>query len=186
MKKLTELNSFLFLLVFIGVVAISILLFKVWTLFVPREYILFGISIVLVGFWGSYFFWLYIIGYGLNQLFQKYGSNKGFNRYRIVLITACITALINYIGSISYLVEFEKQPPEYFTLPLALISLYCIIHIVVHLTNDFKSLDKGTQPVFWDYVITIFLIFFFPFGLMILHSHMKLLKRDKLKVKNFE
>lgn len=186
MKKFTELNSFLFLLLFVGVVAISILLFKVWTLFVPGEYTLFGISIVLVGFLGSYFFWLYTIGYGLNQLFQKYGSNKRFNTYRIIIITACLSTLISYIGSIFYLVEFKKQPSGYLTLPWALISLYCIIYIVVHLTNDFKSLEKGTQPVFWDYVVTLFLINFFPFGMMILHSHMKLLKRDKIKVENIE
>lgn len=176
MKKLTELNSFLFLLLFIGVVAASILLFKVWTLVVPKEFILFGISIVLIGFLGSYFFWLYLIGYGLNKQFQKYGSNKGFNNYKIVLIIACITILISYIGSVFYLVEFEKQPPEYLTIPLAFISLYCIINIVGHLTNDFKLLDKGTQPAFWDYFVTMLLICFFPFGLMILHSHMKLLK----------
>ena len=178
---MTEINSFLILLLFVGVVAISILLFKAWILLVPNKYILFGISIILVGFLGSYFFWLYIIGYGLNKLFPKYGSDKGFKKYKIVLFTACITILIGYIGSIIYLKELGKQPPEFVTLPLGLLSLYCFIHIIGHLTNDFKSLDKGTEPIFWDYIVTMFLISFFPFGLMIMHSHMRLLKKDKIK-----
>ena len=186
MNKLTELNSFLFLLLFIGVFATSILLFKVWTIVVPKEYIVFGISIVLIGFLSSYFFWLYIIGYGLNKQFQKYGNNKRFNNYKIVLIVVCITMLISYTGSIYYFIEFGKQPPEYLSIPFAFISLYCIIYIVGHLTNDFKLLDKGTRPLFIDYLVTMILISFFPFGLMILHSHMRLLKREKKKVNNRE
>ena len=181
MKKLIEINSFLILLLFVGVVSISILLFRVWTLVVPGGHFLFGISIILVGFFGSYFFWLFIIGYGLNKLFPKYESNKGFRNYKVVLITACLTILISYIGSIIYLQEFGKQPPEFVTLPLGLLSFYCLIHIIGHLTNDFKSLDKGTEPVFWDYIATMFLICFFPFGLIIMHSHMRLLQKDKMK-----
>ena len=160
---------------------LSILLFKAWTLIFPNEFFLFGISIILIGILGSYFFWLFIIGFGLNELFTKYGKNKGFRNYKIVLILSFVGIFISTIGSILYLKEFEKQPPELISLALGLLSLYCTIHIVGHLTTDFKKLDKGTEPKLWDYLVTMFLICFFPFGLMIMHAHLRLLQKDKIK-----
>ena len=55
---------------------------------------------------------------------------------------------------------------------------YLFIEILIVLTKKNKYYAKGTTPNVWDYMVTLALLAFFPWGLLIIHSHMRLLLID--------
>lgn len=65
MKYLLKIRPFLFLVGFAGLLPILILIFKIWTNFIPVTLRPYGFFIFFVGFVSYYFLWIYLIGYGL-------------------------------------------------------------------------------------------------------------------------
>ena len=182
MRNLTKMNSFLVLLLFTVVIILSFFLFKVWILILPENYKAIGLTIIFSGILGSYFLWLYIIGLGLNNMFKDQINEKEFKIFKVVIITAFVTTFLSVCSIFIFQIAFELKLQAIVNIPLGIIFMYCFIRIVGHLTIDFKYLDKGMEPKSWDFLITMFLICFIPFGLMIMHSHMRLIQKDRIEI----
>ncbi len=65
--------------------------------------------------------------------------------------------------------------PLVFSILIAPILTYALFETAITLTKKFKYYDKNTQPNLWDYFVTIFMLSFYPFGLLMMHSHLRLI-----------
>ncbi|MCK9400102.1 MAG: hypothetical protein M0Q51_08945 [Bacteroidales bacterium] len=181
MKRLIYTNPFIILLLEIGVIAVSLILFYGCKLVLPIENIKYCLIIVIALFLAGYFFWIYLIALGFHILSAKNDKDYRFKNFIIVLIILYIIAILSYSSSIYFISKSMDQILGLISILTGLISFFCLMYIIVYLTNNFKFFDKKNEPRFWDYFISMFLISFFPFGLMIMHDHLRLIMKENLK-----
>lgn len=183
MKVLIKLKPFFFLIGFVGILAISIFLWKIWINNVTGPIKPFGILIVLIGFVSYYFFWIYSIGYGFILLDKKNGIVFNERKFLLLILSLIIIFVVRMFFDYYFLMKNSSNIPLYLNVILTLIILYCILSVVIKLTRRFKYYDKKEEPKLFDYIVTFFLICFFPFGLLIMQSHLRLfLKENQLIV----
>ena len=184
MKRLTEINAFFLALIYFGIIIISTLVFTLWISVVPEHFKLYGISIILIGSLGAYFHWLYIIGLGLDNIFPNKNKGKWSLKYNTWLIIEFLNISITIMAAIIYWVEIKKDVPFIINIISSIITIYSMYIIVVHLTIEFNHLDRGTEPKTNDFIITLIQLLFVPFGLMFLHSHMRLIAKKEKRMKS--
>ena len=179
MTKILNYKPYTFLLSFLVVFAISILLFKLWVDFSNEQFKSYGFIIILIGCLAFYFFWIYTLSYGFNMLEKKAWDNGKVNKIGIVILTAFVVSVVGYALFFYFLFELNQELPEYINIPFSLIILYCFLHIVIYLTKNYSFYDKRKSPGIFDYFVTMFLLCFLPFGLLIMHSHLRLILKEK-------
>lgn len=138
----------------------------------------YGILIVLIGFVGYYFFWIYSIGYGFILLDKKNGINFKGKIFLVLIISLIVLLTMRMFLDFIFLVRDSSHIPVYLNVIFTIIILYCLLNIVIKLTDRFKHYDKKGEPIFFDYVVTFFLLCFFPFGLLIMQSHLRLFLKE--------
>ncbi|MFC2138308.1 hypothetical protein ACFLTE_09045 [Bacteroidota bacterium] len=133
--------------------------------------------LVVVGFFGLFLFWIYLIGYGYNEIDKKFGTTQIIKKFGIVLI---ITFFVFNIGSfldLYYLFYTGEQLPDYINIITGLIFLCCFLYIVVKLT-DYRLYDKKEDTRIIDHILTMIMICIFPFGLLLMHAHLRKILKD--------
>jgi hypothetical protein len=157
---------------------LSVLSFVVWAKLVPETLIPFGFIFIVVGFIGGYLFWIYLILTGFKNIDLKKGLENNLKKTRILLITILLAYLVFVI---TFMLDLDKENdtiPIIISILLAPILTYSFFEIVITLTRKFKYYDKKSQPNLWDYFVTVFTLSFYPFGLLMMHSHLRLILRD--------
>jgi hypothetical protein len=183
MKILLKIRPFVFLVGFAGLLPILIIIFKIWANFIPATLRPYGFSIFLVGFISYYFLWIYVIGYGFNELDKKTDNDLGINKFGILIIITFLSVLFINLMNFYLLIIQSNQTLIYLNIPFTLISMYCFIQIIIQLTKHFRLYDEKEEPRIIDYIVTMFLLSFFPFGLIIMHAHLRLFLKEKLLIK---
>jgi len=62
---------------------------------------------------------------------------------------------------------------------LGLLGFFVLVYLLYTITEDYIFHAKGRIPGLFDYFIMLFHFGFFPIGLIILHSHVRLMLKDK-------
>jgi hypothetical protein len=158
-----------------------IFFFKLWVSIVPEEIKQYGLILIIIAAFGIFFHWLFIIGLGLNNSENTNTKNKEFRKYKNWLLYLFLILSISNSYFIIYLVKYNNPAPIIIQIISSVFSIYLISRIIKYLTEEFKYFDKGIKPNLSDYIIMFFQMFFFPFGLIILHSHMRLILKKSEK-----
>jgi hypothetical protein len=170
------------LLMYFGMIALSILMFILWARLVPDSLILFGFLFVVLASLGGYFLWIYILLVGFNKLDIKNNYKNDFKKSQALLIA---TLLIFFTLIVFIFLYLDKEKSGLFFILSILMSTtlpFLFFETVSVLTKKFKFYDKKTRPNLWDYFITMFSLSFFPFGILMLHSHLRLILKDQLGI----
>jgi len=160
---------------------LSVLLFVAWVKLVPERLDSYGFMLILIGIVGGYLFWIYLILTGFKKIDLKTGRENNLKKMRILLLTILIIYLVFFK---IFLFDFYKEKNTFEVLISILIvpiMAYPVFEVVITLTKNFKYYDKKSQPNLWDYFVTAFTLCFYPFGLLMMHSHLRLiLKKQKI------
>lgn len=179
MSKLLQIKPGKLLLMYFGIIFISILLFIAWETIVPEKLISFGFTLIVLGCIGGYLFWIYLILYGFKTIDNKNGIDNNLKTSIITLVTI----LLSFIAFIViFIIDFGEKNKDFTTLISMIISpilMIGFIHIIIKLTKSFKFYDKNSRPNMWDYFGIIFTLGFGPFGLLMMHSHLRMIMKDQ-------
>jgi hypothetical protein len=183
MKLLLKIRPVVFLIGLAGLLPVLILIFKIWASFIPVSLRPYGFLIFLVGFMSYYFLWIYLIGYGFNELDKKTDNKLGINKFGILIIITFLSVLFINLMNFYLLISQSNHTLIYLNIAFTLISMYCFLQIIIQLTKHFRLYDEKEEPRIIDYFVTMFLLSFFPFGLIIMHAHLRLFLKEKLLIK---
>ncbi len=181
MNKLLQIKPAKYLLIHFAIMILSVLSFVAWVKLVPERLASFGFIFILIGFVGGYLFWIYLIFTGFRKIDLKTGRENNLKKMRILLLTILIVYLV-FVEIFLFNFYNEKNTIQILiSILLAPIMTYSFFEIVITLTKKFKYYDKKSQPNLWDYFVTVFTLSFYPFGLLMMHSHLRLiLKKQKI------
>ena len=179
MNKLLLIKPGKLLLIYFALIIISLLLFIAWGTIVPENLISYGFNLVALAFIGGYQFWLYIILYGFKTIDKKNGITNNLRITTISLITILISIVAMMAISIVDLGERFKDIPNLIGILISPILTLAFFQVIIKLTKGFKFYDKNTKPNLWDYFGTFFTLGFGPFGLLMMHSHLRLIMKDQ-------
>ena len=162
---------------YFGMIALSLLIFVLWVRLVPDFLILFGFLFVVLASLGGYLLWIYILIVGFKQLDIKNNNENDFKKSEVLILAILSISLTLII----FLYLDNDRSSILFIISILMSSTLTILlfMIVKVLTRKFKFYDKKTKPNLWDYFITMFSLSFFPFGILMLHSHIRLILKDQ-------
>jgi len=179
MDRLLQIKPSRYLLMYFGMIALSILIFILWARLVPDSVIPFGFLFVVLASLGGYFLWIYILLVGFNQLDIKNNKENDFKKSQALIVSTLLISLTLIVFLFLYL---DKENAGIFFIISILMSTtltFLFFETARVLTKKFKFYDKRTKPNLWDYFITMFSLSFFPFGILMLHSHLRLILKDQ-------
>lgn len=178
MNKLLQIKPSSYLLMYLATIALSILIFIIWARLVPEPLIQFGLLLIVLAFLGGYILWIYLLLLGFNQLDVKYKNKNDLKKSQILIVAALLISLTFCVFLFLY---HDKENDGIFFTTSILISTtltFLFFEIVTILSKKFKYYDKKSKPNLWDYFITMCALCFFPFGILMLHSHLRLILKD--------
>lgn len=179
MEKLLQLKPAIYLLIHFIIMIFSFFIFVVWTKLVPETSISLGFIIVAIGLVGGYLFWIYLILSGFNIIDLKNGLESNLNKAIIHLMIVFLGYLIIFVILVLYINKEIKIIPTLISILLASVLTYSLFEIVIILTRKFKYYDKKSKPNLLDYFVTLFSLSFYPFGIIMMHSHLRLIIREQ-------
>ncbi|GET23324.1 hypothetical protein [Prolixibacter denitrificans] len=179
MDKLLQIKPGKLLLLYFAIIFISILLFIAWGTIVPEKLISFGFTLVVLSCIGGYLFWIYLILYGFKTIDNKNGIDNNLKTSIITLLTILLSFIAFTVINMIDFGEKNKDIPTLISLIISPILTMAFIHIITKLTKGFKFYDKNSKPNLWDYFGIIFTLGFGPLGLLMMHSHLRLILKDQ-------
>lgn len=179
MHKLINIKSWVFLLVFIGL--IPVLFFIVWSInqLMGADGIELSLLLFFGGFFGYFLFWLYSISYGLELLNIDLDIPSNLKKSRRLIVVLLITYMIRIILSLTHFNSLDSNLIVVVNIILGLLGFFVLVYLLYLITEDYIFHVKGRMPRLFDYFIMLFHFGFFPVGLIILHSHVRLMLKDK-------
>jgi hypothetical protein len=184
MNKLLYIRPIKFFLIHIAAIALSISIFIAWGQLVPDTLISFGFVFVIIGIIGGFQFWIYLLFKGFNIVDSKNGLESNLKKSKIHLI-AILAGYIIFV--LVFMLDFAQEDfvvPMLISIFIGAILTLSFFHIVIQLTKKFKFYDNKPQPNLWDYFITLFTLTFYPFGIVMLHSHLQLILKEQKIIKD--
>jgi hypothetical protein len=179
MNKLLYIKPIKFFLIHIAAIALSISIFIAWGQLVPETLISFGFGFVIIGIIGGYQFWIYLLFKGFDIVDSKNGLESNLKKSKIHLI-AILAGYLVFV--LVFMLDFAQEDyvvPMIISIFIGAILTISFFHIIIQLTKKFKFYDKKPQPNLLDYFVTLFTLTFYPFGLLMMHSHLQLILKDQ-------
>ena len=179
MNKLLQIKPGKLLLLHLTIIALTIVISILWSNLVPEPLAMFGIAFVLIGFWGGYLFWIYSILTAFNNLDLKYGLKNNLKKFKI-LLPSVIVVYVAWV--LLFLYESPKEKENILFVISNLSSFYLIyafIDVSIVITKKYRYYEDKPHPNLWNYFVTLLTLGFYPFGILMLHSHLQLILRDQ-------
>ncbi len=130
------------------------------------------------GFIGFYLMWINTIYLSLDLINVKNGFSSKRKRNRILFIVLASIYLLRMIITFPLFESIESLIGVTLYLLIGVVVLILSTQLFYKISDDYIFLTKNRTPNLFDYFIMIFHFSFFLVGLMILHSHVRLLLRD--------
>lgn len=159
--------------------ALSISIFIVWGQVVPEYLISFGFAFVIIGIIGGYLFWIFLILKGFDIIDLKNGMRSNLKQSKLHLL-AILAAYLVFV--LVFMLEFAQEDyvvPMIISIFIGAILIYSFFYVIIQMTKKFKYYENKPEPNLWDYFVTIFTLSFYPFGLLMMHSHLRLILKDQ-------
>ena len=179
MNKLLQIKPAIYLLIHISGIILSILISIIWSKIVPESIEVLGVTFTIIGTIGGYLFWIFLILAGFQNIDLKNGLDGNLKK-SIVLLSSIL--IINVMLVIIFLLESSDEKESISNLIVILSSgflTYAFFEITIILTKKVRFYDGKTQPGIWNYFVTLLTLSIYPFGLLMLHSHLSLILKNQ-------
>jgi len=178
MIKLIKIKPRVFLFMTIGL--IPILFFIVWSLvkIIGPEGAKFNALLFFGGFIGFYLLWINTIFLSLDLINIKNGFSSSRKKNKILFIILFSIYLLRMITALPYFASIESLIGMTLNILIGVVGILLITYLFYKISDSFISLTKNRTSNLFDYFIMIFHFSFFLVGLMLLHSHVRLLLKD--------
>ena len=160
---------------------IPILFFMVWGIgqILGADGIELSLPLFFGGFFGYFLFWLYTINYGLELLNIELEIPNKLNKNKRLMLAIIITFLTAIILSLPIFNLKDSILIVGINTVFGLVGFFVLIYLFYNITEDYIFHAKNRMPRLVDYFIVLFHFAFFPIGLVLLHSHVRLMMKDK-------
>lgn len=184
MVRLIKTKPRTFLLMAIGM--IPVLFFTVWLLanIIGPEGAIFNVLLFFGGFIGFYMLWINTICLSLDLVNIKRKLPSSTKKNRILFLLLISTYLLRMIISLQYFEAIESFIGIPLNILIGIIGIVLITYLFYKISDDYIYLVKNRNANLFDYYVMTFYFCFFPFGLLMLHSHVRSLLKDYNIVQN--
>jgi len=178
MIKLIHFKPRAFIFMTIGLIPILFLI--VWLLanIVGSEGANFSAMLFFGGFIGFYLLWINTICFSLDLVNIKNGLSSNMKKTKILFIVLFSIYTLRMLISLPHFEMIESTIGLILNILIGATGIILMTHLFYKISDDYISLTKDRYPNLIDYFIMIFHFSFFLVGLMILHSHVRLLLKD--------
>lgn len=178
MIKLIKYKPRTFLFMTIGLIPILFLI--VWLLanLIGSEGANFNAMLFFGGFIGFYFIWINTIYLSLDLVNVKNGLSSKRKKNKILFIILFSIYTLRMLITLPYFESIESVIGLTLNILIGVAGIFLITYLFYKISDDYITLTKNRNPNLIDYFIMIFHFSFFLLGLMILHSHVRLLLKD--------
>jgi hypothetical protein len=179
MNKLLYIKPIKFFLIHIAAIALSISIFIAWGELMPESLIAFGFSFVVIGIIGGYQFWIYLLLKGFDTIDKKNGFESNLKKSKLHVMAILVSYVVFVLVFNLDFAQEDYFVPMIISLLIGTIMMVSFYYIVKEVTRKFKFYDNKPEPNLLDYFVTLFTLSFYPFGIIMLHSHLQLILRDQ-------
>jgi len=178
MIKLIEYKPRTFLFSTIGL--IPILFFIVWLLanVIGPEGANFNAMLFFGVFIGFYLLWINTICLSLDLVNIKNGLSNKRKKSKILFVVLFSIYALRMLITLPYFESIESTIGMTLNILIGVAGIFLITYLFYKISDDYILLTKNRNPNLIDYFIMLFHFSFFLVGLMILHSHVRLLLKD--------
>ncbi|MBN1111766.1 MAG: hypothetical protein JXA53_02495 [Bacteroidales bacterium] len=178
MIKLINLKPIAFLFMTIGLIPILFLI--VWLLanVIGPEGANFNALLFFGGFIGFYLFWINTICFSLDLINIKNGLSSNMRKNKILFIVFFSIYALRMLISLPCFDSTETIIGLTLNILIGVVGIILATYMFYKISDDYILLTKNRYPNLIDYFIMSFHFSFFLVGLMILHSHVRLLLKD--------
>lgn len=179
MIKLIKTKPRVFLFMTIGL--IPVLFSIVWLLskIIGPEGAYFNALLFFGGFIGFYLLWINTIFLSLDLVNIKLGlSSSSSKKNKILFIILFSIYLLRMIITLPYFESIESLIGMTLNILIGVVGIILITYLFYGISDNYIFLIKNRTASLFDYFIMIFYFSFFIVGIMILHSHVRLLLKD--------
>jgi hypothetical protein len=178
MIKLVNYKPRTFLFMTIGLIPTLFLI--VWLLanIFGSEGANFNAMLFFGGFIGFYLLWINTICLSLDLVTTKNGLSSNRKKSKILFIVLFSIYALRMLITLPYFESIESIIGLTLNILIGVAGIFLITYLFYKISDDYISLTKNRNPNLIDYFIMIFHFSFFIVGLMILHSHVRLLLKD--------
>ncbi|WP_088656266.1 hypothetical protein [Geofilum rhodophaeum] len=178
MIKLINFKPRAFLFMTIGLIPMLFLI--VWLLanLIGPEGANFNAMLFFGGFVGFHLLWINTIGLSLNLVNIKTGHSSNRKKSNILFIVLFSIYSLRMIITLPYFESIEPIFGVTLNILIGVSGIFLITYLFYKISDDYISLTKNRNPNLIDYFIMLFHFGFFLVGLMILHSHVRLILKD--------
>lgn len=138
----------------------------------------FSVFLVFGSVIGFYLLWMHTISRCLDLVNIKKGLNSSSKKNNILLIILLALYLLRMIISLPYLKSIESFIGMTLNILIGGTGIILIAYLSYKISDDYIFLIKSRPANFFDYFIMIFYFSFYPIGLLMLYSHVRLLLKD--------
>lgn len=167
-----------FLFMTIGLIPILFLI--VWLLanVIGPEGANFNVLLFFGGFIGFYLLWINTICLSLDLVNIKNGLSSNRKKSKILFVVLFSIYALRMLISLPYFESIESLIGMTLNILIGVAGIFLVTYLFYKISDDYISLTRNRNPNLIDYFIMIFHFSFFLVGLMILHSHVRLLLKD--------
>lgn len=178
MIKLINFRPRVFLFMTIGLIPILFLI--VWLLanLIGPEGANFNAMLFFGGFIGFYLLWINTICLSLDLVNIKNGLSSNRKKSKILFIVLFSIYALRMFITLPFFESLESIMGLTLNILIGATGIFLITYLFYKVSDDYISLTKNRNPNLIDYFIMIFHFSFFLGGLMILHSHVRLLLKE--------
>lgn len=179
MNKLLYIKPIKIFLMHIAAIAISIGIFISWTELVPDSIKPIGFTFVILGIIGGYQFWIYLLFKGFDTIDSQNGIKSNLRKSKLHLQAILVAyVLVVLILNLDY-DKVDYFLPQLINFLLGITLMFSFFYVARELTKKFKFYENKPDPNLWDYFVTLFTLTFYPFGIIMMHSHLQLILKDQ-------
>ncbi len=178
MIKLVNYKPRTFLFITIGLIPTLFLI--VWLLaniFGPKG-ANFSAMLFFGGIIGFYLLWINTIFLCLDLVNMKNGLSSNRKKSKILFIVLFLIYVLRMLITLPYFESIESKIGLTLNVLIGAAGIFLMTYLFYKISVDYLSLTKNRNPNLIDYFIMLFHFSFFLVGLMILHSHVRLLLKD--------
>ncbi len=178
MKQFIKYKPITLFLITIGLIPILCLIASLFSYILGVKGANFCTLLIVGGVIGFHLTWINTIFLSLDLINVKNSMPSYREKTQIIFIVLLSIYLLKMIVSLPYFESIELKIGMVLNILIRVVGIILVTYLFYKISDTYILLTKNRTANIWDYFIMLFYFCFLPFGLIMLHSHVKILMKD--------